>query len=53
MSEMHEAMWGTTQVGLSKLDFDFRGYADLWFGRATVAIHDPRWGDWLREITHG
>jgi len=53
MSEMHEAMWGTTQVGLSKLDFDFRGYADLWFGRATEAIHDPRWGDWLKEITHG
>ncbi len=53
MSELHEAMWGTTQVGLSKLDFDFRGYADLWFGRATEAIHDPRWGDWLKEITHG
>jgi thiamine kinase-like enzyme len=53
MSELHEAMWGTTQVGLSKLDFDFRGYADLWFGRATVAIHDPRWGDWLKEIAHG
>jgi thiamine kinase-like enzyme len=53
MSEMHEAMWGTAQVGLSKLDFDFRGYADLWFGRATDAIHDPRWGNWLKEITYG
>jgi len=41
------------QTCLSKLDFDFRGYADLWFGRATAAIHDPRWGDWLKEITHG
>ena len=27
MSELHEAMWGTAQTGLSKLDEDFQGYA--------------------------
>ncbi len=53
MSELHEAMWGTTQTGISKLDFDFRGYADLWFSRAAEAMHDPRWGQWLTEIIHG
>ena len=50
--EIHTAMWGAAQTHLSKLDF-FRGYAGLWFGRATGAIHNPRWGDWLKEITHG
>lgn len=51
MSEVHEAMWGTTQAGISKLDEDFQGYADLWFGRATQAIQDPRWDDWVRDVT--
>ncbi len=51
MSELHEAMWGTTQIGISKLDVDFREYANLWFGRATEAINDPRWGNWLKELS--
>ncbi len=50
MSEVHEAMWGTTQTGISKLDEDFQGYADLWFGRATQAMQDPRWEGWIREV---
>jgi thiamine kinase-like enzyme len=49
MSEVHEAMWGTTQTGISKLDEDFQGYADLWFGRATEAMEDPRWDPWIAE----
>ena len=49
MSEIHEAMWGTTQTGISKLDEDFQAYADLWFGRATEAIGDPRWDQWIAE----
>jgi thiamine kinase-like enzyme len=50
MSEVHEAMWGTTQTGISKLDEDFQGYADLWFGRATEAMQDPRWNQWLKDV---
>lgn len=53
MSELHEAMWGTAQTRLSQLDFDFRGYADLWFERAAQAIQDSRWSQWLTEMTHG
>ncbi len=54
MSEVHEAMWGTTQTGISKLDEDFQGYANLWFGRATEAIKDPRWDQWLQDVVaHG
>jgi thiamine kinase-like enzyme len=50
MSELHEAMWGTTQTGISTLDEDFQGYADLWFGRARQQLTDPRWERWLRDV---
>ena len=50
MSELHEAMWGTTQTGISKLDEDFQGYADLWFSRARQHLTDPRWEEWLKEV---
>jgi thiamine kinase-like enzyme len=50
MSEIHEAMWGTTQTGISRLEEDFQGYADLWFGRAREDMTDPRREGWLKEI---
>jgi hypothetical protein len=50
MSEIHEAMWGTTQTGISKLDEDFQGYADLWFGRVRQHITDLRWDRWLKDV---
>lgn len=49
MSELHEAMWGTAQTGLSALDEDFQGYADLWFGRVREHFSDPRWSGWLKD----
>lgn len=49
LSEIHEALWGTAQTGISKLDEDFQGYADLWFGRATQALQDARWNEWLEK----
>jgi thiamine kinase-like enzyme len=51
MSELHEAMWGTTQTGLSTLDEDFQGYADLWFSRARQQITDLRWEEWLKDVS--
>jgi thiamine kinase-like enzyme len=50
MSEIHEAMWGTTQTGISKLDEDFQGYADLWFGRVREHVSDFRWDQWLKDV---
>lgn len=50
MAELHEAMWGTTQTGISKLDEDFQGYADLWFGRLRQHVTDLRWEQWLRDV---
>jgi len=50
MSELHESMWGTTQTGISKLDEDFQGYADLWFGRIRQSATDYRWESWLKQF---
>ncbi len=37
-SDCREAMWGLVQVGISKLDFDFRVYADKHFARMAEMI---------------
>jgi thiamine kinase-like enzyme len=50
MSEIHEAMWGTTQTGISSLDEDFQGYANLWFCRAREALTDYRYEQWLKDV---
>jgi thiamine kinase-like enzyme len=52
-SDMREAMWGLLQSGISKLDFDFRGYAEKHFQRAAEGIGDPHWSEWLKEASHG
>jgi len=50
MAGIHEAMWGTTQTGISTLDEDFQGYADLWFGRVRQCLTDLRWDQWLEDV---
>jgi thiamine kinase-like enzyme len=50
MSDLREATWGLVQIGISKLDFDFREYADKFLSRVIENIHNPRWGQWLKEI---
>jgi thiamine kinase-like enzyme len=50
MSDFREAMWGLVQTGISKLDFDFRGYANKHFARLTENILSPNWERWLREV---
>lgn len=51
MSDFREAMWGMVQIGISKLDFDFRGYADKHFQRMMGSMRDPRWEQWLADVT--
>ena len=50
MSELHEAMWGTTQSVISTLEEDFQGYANLWFGRFRMHTTDYRWEQWLKDV---
>lgn len=51
MSELHEAMWGTTQTVISSLEEDFQGYANLWFGRYRQHVTDYRWEQWLKDVS--
>lgn len=53
MSDFREAMWGMLQLGISALDFDFRGYANTYFERLRAGFHDPRVADWLALLTGG
>jgi thiamine kinase-like enzyme len=50
LSDLHEATWGLVQIGISKLDFDFRDYADKFFERVRVNIQNPDWNERLKEI---
>jgi thiamine kinase-like enzyme len=51
MSDLHEAAWGLVQIGISKLNFDFRAYADKFFERVVVNIQNPEWKEWLKEVS--
>ncbi|HEX7541652.1 MAG TPA: choline kinase family protein [Anaerolineales bacterium] len=51
MSDLREATWALVQIGISKLDFDFRDYADKFFGRVIEKIQNPQWNEWLKEVS--
>jgi len=46
-SDCREAMWALIQIGISQLDFDFRGYANKHFERLTQSLKDPQYEQWL------
>jgi thiamine kinase-like enzyme len=50
MSDFREAMWALVQIGISQLDFDYRGYANRFFARVFENIKDPRWDQWIKEM---
>ncbi len=50
MSDFREAMWGVLQQGISELEFDFRGYANQFFGRLDARLADARYPNWLRSV---
>ena len=51
LSDLREATWALVQIGISKLDFDFRDYADKFFGRVIKNIQNPEWNAWLKEVS--
>ncbi len=51
MSDLREATWGLVQIGISKLDFDFREYTDKFFGRVIENIRNPHWNEYLKEVS--
>ncbi len=48
VSDMREAMWGLVQVGISRLAFDFAGYAARHFSRFATRAATPEIAAWLR-----
>ena len=52
MSDLREATWALVQIGISKLDFDFHDYADKFFGRVIENIKNPKWNEWLKEVSN-
>ena len=50
ISDFREAMWAMVQIGISKLDFDFRGYADKFFARTTQGMQGEKWQQWLNDV---
>ena len=50
MSDLREAAWALVQIGISKLDFDFRDYANQFFGRVMENIQNFEWNEWLKEV---
>jgi thiamine kinase-like enzyme len=51
LSDLREATWALVQIGISKLNFDFRDYADKFFGRVNKNIQNPQWNEWLKEAS--
>jgi thiamine kinase-like enzyme len=47
ISDLREAMWGVVQQAISKLDFDYVGYAEHHFDRLLAGAADDRLEDWL------
>jgi len=52
MSDLREAMWGVVQQAISKLDFDFRAYAERHFERLAGTAEEPRFRAALRDPAH-
>lgn len=50
LSDLREAMWALVQIGISDLDFDYRGYGNKFFARVFENINDPHWDQWIKEI---
>lgn len=50
ISDFREAMWAMVQIGISKLDFDFRGYADTYFARTAQGMQMEKWQQWLKDV---
>lgn len=50
MSDLREAMWGMVQVGVSKLDFDYVGYAQKYFDRYEASVSGDKYQQWLKEV---
>ena len=50
MSDLREAMWAQVQIGVSQLDFDYKGYGQKYFDRFEATTTGSNYADWLRAV---
>ncbi len=50
ISDFREAMWAMVQIGISKLDFDFTDYANIYFARTEKGMQGENWQEWLEDV---
>lgn len=50
MSDLRESMWGMVQIGVSKLDFDYVGYAQKYFDRFEESANGKDFQEWLSQV---
>ena len=50
MSDLREAMWAQVQIGVSQLDFDYKGYGQKYFERFEASTSGSDYQKWLREV---
>ena len=53
VSDLREAIWGTLQTAVSRLDYDFADYSSRHMRRALEAADDRRFDGWLRDARGG
>jgi thiamine kinase-like enzyme len=51
MSDVGWALWAAIQAAISTIDYDFWGWAEERWGRASAAIGGPAFDEWLRETS--
>lgn len=50
MSDLREAMWAQVQIGVSQLDFDYKGYGQKYFDRFEANTRGADYQRWLKEV---
>ena len=50
MSDLREAMWSQVQIGVSQLDFDYKGYGQKYFERFEARATSKGYKAWLHAV---
>jgi thiamine kinase-like enzyme len=50
MSDVGWTLWAAIQATISTIEFDFYGWAEERWARASTAIHGPDFETWLRDV---
>jgi hypothetical protein len=52
MSDVGWTLWAAIQARISTIDYDFTGWAEERWSRASVALDGPDFESWLEAVRH-